>query len=77
MARALLMLDHQTTAEVGRSTHQEAIMDKFAPELAQFWLADDEEDVALHDRRPEDDRRVEQKALEDLAGLVSAARSIV
>ena len=52
-------------------------MDTFAPEFSRFWLALTERDgERRHDDR-EDDVRRQQKALEELAERVNAARSIV
>lgn len=52
-------------------------MDTFAPEFSRFWLSATQRDVERrHDDR-EDEVRRQQKALEELADRVSAARSIV
>jgi hypothetical protein len=52
-------------------------MDTIAPEIFQYWLAapvtnPDETNVGR-----DDESRAQQAALEDLAGRVSAARSVV
>ena len=52
-------------------------MDMFAPEFSRLWLSDDEDGVVQPDQRHDDDRRIEQKALEELAERVTAARSII
>ena len=52
-------------------------METFAPEFSRFWLPGNERVV---DRAPDardDEMRREQKALEELAERVSAARSII
>ena len=54
-------------------------MDTFAPEFSRFWLPLTERDS---ERRRQDDRRDDevrrlQKALEELAERVNAARSII
>ena len=52
-------------------------MDTFAPEFSRFWLpATEGEGVHAHDAGP-DDVRNEQKALEELAERVTAARSVI
>jgi len=52
-------------------------MDTFAPEFSRFWLPADQADgKRRHDDR-EDEVRRDEKALEELADRVNAARSIV
>jgi hypothetical protein len=54
-------------------------MDSFAPEFSRFWLPprDAEDPVPGERTRADDEARSQQAALEDLAGRVSAARTIV
>lgn len=52
-------------------------MDTFAPEFSKFWLADRETAAADAGRRGDEDASKLKAALEQLADLVSAARSIV
>lgn len=52
-------------------------MDSFAPEFSRFWLPTDKpEDGVAADRRDDEASR-QQKALEELAERVTAARTIV
>jgi hypothetical protein len=52
-------------------------MDTFAPEFSKFWLADGETAPAEAGGRRDEDASKLKAALEELADLVSAARSIV
>jgi len=51
-------------------------MDTFAPEFSKFWLADAQESEGESGRNGDDDAK-QMAALEELADLVSAARSII
>jgi len=53
-------------------------MDTFAPEFSKFWLAEPAESQEEGGRAGVDDEATSQQAaLDELADLVSAARSIV
>ncbi|HTQ00339.1 MAG TPA: hypothetical protein VMN56_13505 [Casimicrobiaceae bacterium] len=52
-------------------------MDTFAPEFSKFWLAEGKTAAADAGRRGDEDASKLKAALEELADLVSAARSIV
>ena len=52
----------------------EVEMDTFAPEFSKFWLP---EASARANVRVDDDKGVQQAALEELAERVNAARSVV
>jgi hypothetical protein len=52
-------------------------MDTFAPEFSKFWLVDAKASQAEASRAGGDDDARQMAALEELADLVSAARSIV
>ena len=51
-------------------------MDTFAPEFSRYWLPTEADGDRRHDAG-EDEIRREQKALEELAERVTAARSII
>jgi hypothetical protein len=52
-------------------------MEPFAPEFAQYWLPDRDARVGHADDDAGEAARAEEKALEELADRVSAARCII
>jgi hypothetical protein len=52
-------------------------MDTFAPEFSRWWFSGGESDDPPARERHDDEMRAQEKALEELAERVSAARSIV
>ena len=55
----------------------EVIMDSFAPEFSRFWLLPEKGERIGHDGLDDDMRTQQQRALEELAERVTAARTVV